>query len=88
MAHQPPSSVPTSPDLLRAARAILNWSLVEAGQNAGISVSAVLSAERKRPSLAPVPAETLDALRTAYEDRGVRFFHTDSGERGIQFAPS
>lgn len=77
-----------APELLRAARAVLNWSLVEASQVAGASVSAVLSAERKRPRSAPVPTETLDRLQGAYERAGIHFFQTSAGERGIQIARS
>lgn len=82
-ALQPTSAA--TPDLLRAARAVLDWSLVETSQRAGISVASVLAAEKLR--IKPVSAVTLARLLRAYEDGGVLLFDDGPAGRGIRVHP-
>ena len=74
-----------APDLLRAARAALDWTLIETSQRAGISVATVLAAEKLR--IKPISAVSLDRLRRAYEDGGVTLFDDGAGGRGIRIQP-
>lgn len=82
-ALQPTSAA--APDLLRAARAVLDWSLVETSQRAGISVASVLAAEKLR--IKPMSPATLDRLRRAYEEGGVSLFDDGPAGRGIRIHP-
>lgn len=70
-----------SPAQFRAARAMLNWSLMELAGAAGVSVSAVHGLEGRYPRL--VPPGSVGAIRVALETAGVRFLKTEDDYVGV-----
>ena len=79
------TAAPTlGPDLLRGARAMLGWSLMTAGQRAGVSVSTVISAEGRGVKPSPARLGDVDKLRRAYEEAGMRFLDGAGTGRGLR----
>ncbi len=62
------------------ARAALQWSLEDAAAAAGVSRRTVLRFERDHRD---VKLELIEALRQAYEGRGVRFLIEGADEGGV-----
>ena len=64
----------------RAARAVLNWSLVETSRRTGLSIVTISRSERQAE-----PARNKDArdiVKKHYETAGVSFLHMKEG-RGV-----
>ncbi len=70
-----------TPAQLRAARALLDWSVDTLAARAGLSPEAVLAAESGRPAS---PAD-LDALEKALRAGGVEPVGADGGGEGVRF---
>jgi transcriptional regulator with XRE-family HTH domain len=58
---------------IRAARAVLNWSVRDLSERCGVSESAISRAE-KADGVPGMQTRNLDAVRTAFEIHGVEFF--------------
>ena len=71
-----------SPAQLRAARAMLDWSLVDMSKAAGVSVSVALKAEGRHSE--QVAEGIWGALRVAMETAGVRFLEDDRDGAGVR----
>ncbi len=71
-----------SPTQIRAARAMLDWSLVDLAKAASVSVSAVLRAEGRNSER--VTEGTWGAMRVAMETAGVRFLEDDGNGAGVR----
>ena len=67
---------------IRAARAMLDWSLVDMSKAAGVSVSVASRAEG--PHHEQVSEGTWGALRVAMETAGVRFLEDDGDGAGVR----
>jgi transcriptional regulator with XRE-family HTH domain len=61
------------------ARAALNWSLEEAAEAAGVSRRTVLRFERDLRDIKP---ELIQAIRSAFEEAGIRFID-EAGRIGL-----
>ena len=68
---------------VRAARAILDWSMVDLAKAARVSVSTVKRFEDGR--LAPVSDETVALMQDAFETEGVRFLPDDGTGPGLRY---
>jgi transcriptional regulator with XRE-family HTH domain len=75
--------VSPSPEQLRAARALLNWSRTELAVAAGVSGETVNRAEGLRRDQAS--AEARAKLRAALESAGVEFIAENGGGSGVRF---
>ncbi len=71
-----------SPAQIRAARAMLGWSLIDLSKAASVSVSAVFRAEGRNPE--QVAEGTRGAIRVATETAGVRFLEDDGSGAGVR----
>ena len=71
-----------SPSQIRAARAMLDWSLVDLSKAAGLSVSVVQNAEGRNPER--LSEGMRGAIRVAMETVGVRFLEDDGNGAGVQ----
>ena len=71
-----------SPAQIRAARAMLDWSMINLAKAAGLSVSAVRDAEGR--NLERLSEGTQRAIRVAMETAGVRFLEDDGDGAGVQ----
>ena len=71
-----------SPAEIRAARAMLGWSLSDLSKAASVSVSAVFRAEGRDPE--QVAEGTWGAIRVAMETAGVRFLEDDGRGAGVR----
>lgn len=67
---------------IRAARALLNWSMVDLALAAGVSVSTVKRCEDGRSML--VTDSTFGLMRDALEREGVRFLPDDGDGPGVR----
>ena len=74
-----------SPSQIRAARAMLDWSLVDLSKAAGVSVSVASRAEGRNPE--QLAEGTLGAIRAAMETVGVRFLEDDGDGAGVRLRP-
>ncbi len=70
------------PAQIRAARAMLDWSLVDLAKAAGVSVSAVSRAEGRDPE--QVAEGTWGAIGVAMETAGVHFLEDDGDGAGVR----
>ena len=57
---------------IRAARALLNWTVSELSQRSGVSQSAISRAERV-DDVPSMQGRNLNALRIAFETHGIEF---------------
>ena len=71
-----------SPAQIRAARAMLDWSLVDLSKAASLSVSVVRDAEGRNPKR--LSGGTQGAIRVAMETVGVRFLEDDGNGSGVR----
>ena len=71
-----------SPAQIRAARAMLGWSLIDLSKAAGVSVSVVSRAESSKHE--QVAEGTHGAIRVAMETTGVRFLEDDGDGAGVR----
>jgi transcriptional regulator with XRE-family HTH domain len=60
---------------IRAARALLNWSVRELSRRCGVSQSAISRAE-KVDGLPGMQGRNLATVRSAFEDQGIEFLDT------------
>ena len=65
-----------TPDLCRAARALLDWTLVDLSTRAKVSVTAINEYERRRRR---TQSSTVRVLQLALEEAGVEFFENGEG---------
>lgn len=76
---------PITPAQVRGARGMLNWSMMDLANAAGISVSTVKRLELAQPQ--PVSGAVFATVQAAFERAGVRFL-ADVGEGvGLCFQP-
>lgn len=75
-----PSIVPVQ---IRAARAMLDWSMMDLARAAQVSVSTVKRFEDGR--LAPVSDGTVALMQNAIEAQGVHFLVDDGSGPGVRF---
>ena len=68
---------------VRAARGLLDWSMVDLAKAARVSVSTVKRFEDGR--LAPVSDETVALMQDAFETEGVRFLPDDGNGPGLRY---
>ncbi|RYC28771.1 XRE family transcriptional regulator [Lichenibacterium minor] len=68
---------------VRAARGLLDWSMVDLAKAARVSVSTVKRFEDGR--LAPVSDETVASMQDAFETEGVRFLSDDGSGPGLRY---
>ncbi len=74
-----------SPSQISAARAMLDWSLVDLSKAAGVSVSVASRAEGRNSE--QLSEGTLGAIRAAMETVGVRFLEDDGDGAGVRLRP-
>lgn len=74
------------PAQIRAARAMLDWSMTDLAKAARVSVSTVKRVEDGGPQL--VSAGTVSLIRDALETEGVRFLNDDGNGPGIRLRAS
>ena len=65
-----------TPDLCRAARALLDWTLVDLSTRANVSVTAINEYERRRRR---TQSSTVRVLQLALEDAGIEFYENGEG---------
>ena len=68
---------------VRAARGLLDWSMVDLAKAARVSVSTVKRFEDGQ--LAPVSDETVALMQDAFETEGVRFLSDDGSGPGLRY---
>ncbi len=73
---------PISPAQMRAARAMLDWSMMDLAAAARVSVSTVKRFERG--SDRPVTDETVALMRDAVEAQGIRFLPDEGKGAGVR----
>ena len=73
-----------SPEQCRAARGWLSWSQRDLAKRAGVSASTIREFEAGRR--VPI-ANNLKAIRTVFEDAGIRLTFTDHEPLGVSFPP-
>ena len=71
----------TTPDQLRAARAILGLSQTEVAAMTGKTAKTIRRAET---DLSLVAGDTIDAIRAALESAGVEFIPENGGGAGVR----
>ncbi len=71
-----------SPEQMRAARGLLDWSQQELAEAAGLSVPTVKRAERDLGL--PVSADARTALQRAFEAAGIVFIDENGGGVGVR----
>lgn len=71
------------PALIRSARGMLNWSIVELAEKAGVSVSTVKRMEMAGPQ--PLSFDVHVKVRTAFEAKGVLFLDDNGQGTGLRF---
>ncbi|WP_342398957.1 helix-turn-helix transcriptional regulator [Lichenibacterium dinghuense] len=74
-------SKPT-PAQIRAARGMLNWSMLDLAKAAGVSISTVKRFECEGDQ--PVSADTVGMMQDAAETEGVRFLADDGNGPGVR----
>jgi transcriptional regulator with XRE-family HTH domain len=67
---------------LRAARALLKWSVRELSDRCGVSHSAISRGE-KVDGTPPMQVRNLNAIRTTFEEHGIEFLDLD----GVRLLP-
>ena len=67
---------------IRAARAMLDWSLIYLAKAADVSISTVVRAEGRSPE--QVAEGTLGAIRVAMETAGVCFLENEGDGAGVR----
>lgn len=72
-----------APVQIRAARAMLDWSMTDLSKAAGVSVSTIKRFEDGRS--APVSDDTVAKMQGAVEAQGVRFLADDGNGLGVRF---
>ncbi len=72
-----------APVQIRAARAMLDWSMTDLSRAAGVSVSTIKRFEDGRS--APVSDDTVAKMQGAVEAQGVRFLADDGNGLGVRF---
>ena len=73
------------PALIRAARGLLNWSIVALAQAAELSVSTIKRMEMADPQF--ISFNAYAQVRRAFEKVGVRFLDDDGKGIGLRFQP-
>ncbi len=68
---------------IRAARALLDWSMTDLASAAQVSISTVKRFERGSDQ--PVSDDVVDMMRDAAETEGIRFLPDDGTGLGIRF---
>lgn len=71
-----------TPAQLRAARALLDWSMLELARVAQVSISTIKRMEDER--LRPDRARSVAAMQGALETAGVRFLWDDGDGPGVR----
>ena len=71
-----------SPAQVRAARAMLDWSMMDLAKAAGVSISTVKRFDDETAAL--VTAETVSLMQDALETQGVRFLADDGNGAGVR----
>ena len=69
----------------RAARALLDWSVISLAEAARVSISTVVSVERRNPERVLTKHE--GAIRAAMEAAGVQFIDDDGEGMGVRLRP-
>ena len=72
-----------TPGQIRAARALLDWSMVDLANAATVSVSTIKRAEDDGPLYAT--ERSIAAIRDAFETNGVRFLPDDGDGPGLRY---
>ena len=70
------SAPPISGAQIRAARALLKWSVRELSDQCGISQSAISRNERVN-GIPPMQARNLNTIRQVFEEHGIEFLELD-----------
>ncbi len=70
------------PAQIRGARGMLDWTMLDLAQAAGVSVSTVKRMEMMEPQ--SVSGTTYDIVRNALETEGVEFLDDDGGGPGMR----
>lgn len=70
---------------IRGARGMLDWSMTDLGEAAGLSVSTVKRMEVE--SLQPVSSQSYAQVQAAFEAAGVRFLAPDGKGVGLRYRP-
>ena len=68
---------------IRAARALLNWSLVTAAERSGVSKQTIHRMEQ-REGVPPSRSHTLDRLVDAFQTAGIEFIGDPSDAPGVR----
>jgi transcriptional regulator with XRE-family HTH domain len=69
---------------VRAARAMLRWTALEAAQRAGLSLPTIQRIEQK-DDVGGTRAETLMELQRAFEEAGIEFVGSIGDGPGVRF---
>ncbi len=75
-------ALPMTPPQIRAARGLLNWTVQELAEKAGVDRTTIFSIEA---GIYAGDVETLTAIRRVLEDAGVEF--TNGRWPGVRFRP-
>lgn len=78
-------AVRLQPVLIRAARGMLNWSILALAKEAGLSVSTVKRMEMG--GLQPVSFQAYMQVRTTFEAAGICFLNDNGRGVGLRFKP-
>jgi len=70
------STLPISGAQIRAARALLKWSMRKLSDQSGVSESAISRGEQVNGT-PPMRAWTLDTIRRVFEEHGIEFLGLD-----------
>ena len=76
MAENITSKPPISGAQIRAARALLKWSVRKLSDQCGVSESAISRGERVN-STPPMQVRTLNTIRRVFEEHGIEFLGLD-----------
>ena len=71
---------------MRAARAVLRWSLEDLARESGVSMSTIRRAEADEGTLT-VTVPNQRAIRTAFQSAGIEFIGTPDDGPGIRIRP-
>ena len=71
------------PGQIRAARALLDWSMIDLAKAAQVSISTIKRAENDGPLHATV--RSVASIRDALETNGVRFLPDDGDGPGVRY---
>src|SRR5215217_9605236 len=76
---------PVTGSQLRAARALVRWSVDDLAESSRVAVATISHAEAQDGPVSVTPADA-QAMRRALEGAGVEFIAEDGGGMGVRFA--